>query len=230
MWRPLEDIGRLTSSDRARMVTHFAGISASIDERASSPHNEPPPPPEDLSLGVPASNDSEPPAPPSTRPGEVDPVRVLATAADLDSALGLALSTAVQAAQAQVGLLHQYRPDLGIVVTSFAHGPGAELLLGEKLATHDPTLAVARGGYTIIAEPYLGEPGRYMAGRIRRCAPKACGFAMVPLVLRGEIICLIEVGRSGRLFRAREIARVEDVVVALAERLVEAGWLPAGNE
>jgi hypothetical protein len=36
---------------------------------------------------------------------------------------------------------------------------------------------------------------------------------------------MIELGRSARLFRAREIARVEDVVEALAERIVVAGWL-----
>lgn len=229
MWRPLDDIGKLTSLDRARMVSRFAEISAGIDERASSPHNEPPPPPKELEAGVP-SGDVEPYSRPSVRPAVVDPVRVLASAADLEAALGLALSTSVQAAHASVGLLHRYRRDLGCTVTSFAHGTGTELLLGEKLAETDPSLAVARAGHTIIAEPHLGEAGRYIAGRLRRCTPKTCGFAMVPLVLFGELVAVVELGKCSRLFRARDIARVEDVLDALAERVVDAGWIEPPRE
>jgi hypothetical protein len=36
---------------------------------------------------------------------------------------------------------------------------------------------------------------------------------------------MIELGRAARPFRAREIARVEDVIDVLAERIVVAGWL-----
>jgi hypothetical protein len=124
-----------------------------------------------------------------------------------------------------VGLLHRVRNDLGCVVTSFAQGPGAEAMLGEKLHPQDPTLAAARGGHTVVAEPHFGEAGRYLAGRIGRCLPSPCGLAMVPLVLYGNLVAMIELGRAARLFRAREIARVEDVIEALAERIVVAGWL-----
>jgi hypothetical protein len=50
------------------------------------------------------------------------------------------------------------------------------------------------------------------------------GVAMVPLRLYGELVALFEVGRGGHPFRAREIARVEDVVEVLTERAVLMGW------
>ena len=50
---------------------------------------------------------------------------------------------------------------------------------------------------------------------------------MVPLYLYGRLRAMVEVGRDARPFRACEIARVEDVVEALAARIVVAGWLEA---
>ena len=41
----------------------------------------------------------------------------------------------------------------------------------------------------------------------------------------GLALRVMELGRGPRPFRACEIARVEDVVEALAERIVVAGWL-----
>jgi hypothetical protein len=221
MWRALEDVGALTKADRQQAVAHFADISAAIDSRASDPENQPPPPLSEVE----SKSDSKPASRPSLRPVAVDPVGVLASASNLDDALLLALSTSVTAASASVGLLHRARYDLGLVVTSFAHGPGAEAMLGERLHPDDPTLAAARGGHTVIAEPHFGESGRYLAGRIGRGLPNPCGLAMVPLVLYGKLLAMVEVGRNARLFRAYEIARVEDVVEALAERIVDAGWV-----
>jgi hypothetical protein len=41
----------------------------------------------------------------------------------------------------------------------------------------------------------------------------------------GVLVALVELGRRYRPFRAREIARVEDVVEVLTERIVVSGWL-----
>ena len=98
-------------------------------------------------------------------------------------------------------------------------------MLGKRLATDDPVLAAAEAGHTVIAEPRFGDAGRYMVGRMSRCVPNPRGLAMVPLVLHGGLVALIELGRRYRPFRAREVARVEDVVEALAERIVVMGWL-----
>jgi len=76
-----------------------------------------------------------------------------------------------------------------------------------------------------VGEPGLGSESRYILGRLMRCLPDVRGVAMVPLCLYGELVALLEVGRGGQPFRAREIARMEDVVEVLAERAVLMGWL-----
>ncbi len=221
VWRRMEELEGLSAAKRDEAVAHLAEVSASAEAKASSPHNAAPPPPSAEELETPA-NDSKPP---SLRPAAVDPVGVLASAEDLDQAMLLALSTAVTASSAHVGLIHFVRADLGATVTSFAHGPNAEQLLGERLAENDASLLAAQAGHTLLGELRLGEAGRYIAGRMARVVSGPRGVAMVPLTLHGGLVAMIELGRTSRPFRAREIARVEDVVDALAERLVVEGWL-----
>jgi hypothetical protein len=221
VWRKLEDLEAMSTSARQEQIELLANVSAAAEERASNPHHEAPPPPTTEDLEAPVSGAR----PLSVRPVAVDPVGVLASALELDQAYLLALSTAVTAASAHVGLLHQVRADLGATVCAFAHGPDAEILLGERLAANDPSLLAAEAGNTIVGEPRLGEAGRYIAGRLARCLPGPRGIAMVPLRHNGRLVAIIELGRAARPFRAREIARVEDVVDVLAERIVVAGWL-----
>lgn len=221
VWRRLEDIEALTAAKRQEQVALLANVSAAAEERASNPHNEPPPPPSHEDLEAPVSGAR----PLSMRPAAVDPVGVLSSALELEQAYLLALSTAVTAASAHVGLLHQVRLDLAATVCSYAHGPDAEVLLGERLAANDPSLLAAEAGNTIVGEPRLGEAGRYIAGRLARCLPGPRGIAMVPLRHNGRLVAMVELGRAARPFRAREIARVEDVMEALEERIVVAGWL-----
>lgn len=222
VWRRLEDIEALSASARQEQIQLLASASAAAEERASNPHHEPPPPPPSVEeLDAPVSGAR----PLSVRPVAIDPVGVLASAAELDQAYLLALSTAVTAASAHVGLLHQVRPDLEATVCAYAHGPDSEVLLGERLAANDPSLLAAEAGNTIVGEPRLGEAGRYIAGRLARCLPGPRGVAMVPLRHNGRLVAMVELGRAARPFRAREIARVEDVIDVLCERIVVAGWL-----
>jgi hypothetical protein len=224
VWRRLEDIETLNAGSRRRTIEALATISAGVATRARSIFSEPPPPPSGEELSSRTDN-----ALPSTRnsfrPVAVDPVGVLSNAHALSDGLLFAVATSVTAAAADVGLVHHVRTDLGGPVTVGGHGPETERLLGEKLNAEDPTLTAARSGHSVISEPQPGETARYIFGRITRCLPEARGVAMVPLVLYGELIALFEVGRRFRPFRAREIARMEDVVEALAERIVVMGWL-----
>jgi hypothetical protein len=48
---------------------------------------------------------------------------------------------------------------------------------------------------------------------------------MVPVVLYGDLVAIFELGRTARPFRAREVARAEDVLDALASRCVVMGWI-----
>jgi hypothetical protein len=227
VWRELSEIGGLSSADREETVRRLAGISSVAEARAADPRSTPPPP-----LEVPADSsrlrsDSHPPLS-SVRPASVDPVGVMAAARHLEDALLLSLSTAMAAAKSDAGLLHRARPELGAVVTSYVHGPGTEALLGARLAADDPSLAAAVSGRTILGEPQLGDAGRYIAGRFAPSLGAVRGVAMVPVVVFGELVALIELGRVQAPFRAREIARVEDVVEALSARIVVEGWISIG--
>jgi hypothetical protein len=223
VWRRLEDIETLTTAAREEAITKLRSLSVEAEERASSPYNAPPPPPSAKELESTSEREIGPIS--TIRPVPVDPVRVFGNARDLDDAFLLALSTAVTASSAHVGLLHRVRDDLAATVTAYAHGPGAELLLGERLSSDDPSLLAAQVGATIMGELRLGEAGRYIAGRVSRCIGAPRGVAMVPMRLHGRLVAMIEVGRQLSPFKAREVARVEDVIVALVERVVVMGWL-----
>src|SRR5690606_41302442 len=102
---------------------------------------------------------------------------------------------------------------------------GSGVWLVGRRPTGEPAVSAARSGDTLIEAHHVGEAGRHIAGRIGRCVPFVCGVAMVPLSLHGRLVAMLELGRQWRPFRAREIARVEDVIEALAERIVFMGWL-----
>lgn len=224
VWRKLDEMEALSAVHRNKTVAELATASAGVEQRARSAFSEPPPPPSGEELSSRPVN-LEPPPRKSFRPVSVDPVGVLAHARKLQDALLLTVSTAVAAASADVGLVHRVRGDLNAAVTVGGHGPGTELLLGERLSREDPTLGAARAGRTVLSEPLPGDVSRYIIGRIERCLPEPASVAMVPLLLYGELVALFEIGRQGRPLRAHEVARVEDVVEALAERTVVMGWL-----
>jgi hypothetical protein len=93
------------------------------------------------------------------------------------------------------------------------------------LLPDDPSLIAARAGRTVMGEPQLGDAGRYIAGRFSPCLGTARGVAMVPAIVFGDLVAIIEVGRASAPFRAREVARIEDVVEALTGRIVVQGWI-----
>ena len=224
VWRRLDEMDSLSAVHRRKTIEDLANASAGVEERARSVFSEPPPPPSGAELSSRPVN-LEPAQRKSFRPVSVDPVGVLSNAGELQEALLLTVSTAVAAASADVGLVHRVRGDLNAAVTVGGHGPRTELLLGERLSREDPTLDAARAGRTVVSEPIAGDVGRYIIGRISRCLPEPASVAMVPLLLYGELVAIFEVGRRGRPLRAHEVARIEDVVEALAERTVVMGWL-----
>jgi hypothetical protein len=224
VWRRLDELDSLSAVHRRKTIEDLASATAGLEERARSVFSEPPPPPSGAELSSRPVN-LEPAPRKSFRPVTVDPVGVLSNAGELQEALLLTVSTAVAAASADVGLVHRVRGDLNAAVCVGGHGPGTELLLGERLAREDPTLLAARSGRTVISEPVPGDVARYMIGRMERCLPEPASVAMVPLLLYGELVAIFEIGRRGRPLRAHEVARVEDVVEAMAERTVVMGWL-----
>lgn len=226
VWRRLEEIGALSSDGRQRTIEDLATLSGSLELRAKGPLSEPPPPPSnhELRASIPPSERGVVSTIRPSRRIAVDPVGVLEHASEFGQALLLALSTAAAAAGAEVGLVHRARSDLGAVVVVGGHGSTTEHLLGERIAENDPTLVAAHAGHTVVGEPDFGENSRFLLGRLGRCLGTARGVSMVPLLLYGELVAIFELARSERPFKAREVARVEDVVEALAARSVVMGW------
>jgi hypothetical protein len=228
VWRALTEIGNLSASDRDETVQRLATLSEGAEERAANPRSHPPPPLGPGS-GAPGRREESPPPPlSSVRPAAVDPVGVLAAAGDMENALLLTLTTSIAAAKADAGVLYRDRAELGAVVAAYAQGIDAEGLLGARLSEDDPSLVAARLGRTVLGEPVLGDAGRYIAGRFAPGLGAPLGVAMVPVNVGGTLVAAIEVARVHRPFRAREIARIEDVVEALTARIVVEGWVDFG--
>ncbi len=221
VWRRLDEVAHARGEARRRTMQTCTDMSSALDQRARSPNSVPPPPPSSAELNA-GTRESVPP-PASTRRA-VDPIGVLNQARTLADALLLTLSTAVAAARAEVGLYLRPHADLDALVVAGAHGAGAELLLGERLVASDPTFEAAQSGITVVAEPQPGEVGRHVLGRMGRCIQAPRGAAMVPLWHGGELLAVFEIGRPLRPFSAREVARVEEIVQALAEHIVVKGW------
>ncbi len=159
------------------------------------------------------------------RPAAVDPVGVLATAPDLKSALLLLLSTAVAAASAQRGLVYQVAQDERMATVVGVHGVPAEMLLALTIDREDPGFRAAQRGCVVMADVDGGPVGRTLACRFGLELQPTHGVALVPLHVHGQLIAILELAQLGRPFRAREVARAEDVMDVFAERCVVMGWL-----
>jgi hypothetical protein len=215
-WQPMDEVRTLSEAGRHERVGWLAEASVYADLGPTGSQSRPicrPPEP----VG------SRPPAHPSVRPAAIDPAGVMASVDDRDALLMLALSTATATATAQAGLLIGIGSRGPLVFCTL--GSGCERLLGKPLAPTDPSLVAAERGVVVVGEPETGHTTSVIASRLtgNRTTPR--GVAMVPLVVDGTLVVAVELARAWRSFRACEIARVEEVLEALAARAVVMGWL-----
>ena len=103
-------------------------------------------------------------------------------------------------------------------------GSGSELLLGETLSPSDAAAASVRSGRALIAEARDGAVARSVSARLERAAGQVSGVASLPIFLLGEPFAALELGKVFGGFRARDVARAEDVSEALVARVVIDGW------
>ncbi len=215
VWRRLKELEGLNISERNSLVKRLALASAGVQPQA--PQHE-----SGETLRVRTNYDSQPPS--TLRPPPIDPVGVLASATCLSDALMLCVTTAMTAASADVALLLQATPSGQLRVESTSGG-GSELLLGETLAPSDAASASVRAGRTLIAEARDGAAARSVSARLERAAGHVSSVASLPIFLLGEPFAALELGRVFGGFRARDIARAEDVTEALVARVVVDGWV-----
>jgi hypothetical protein len=129
-----------------------------------------------------------------------------------------ALKLAVTATQANVGIVHRPRmPHVGLV-TSWAHGPGMGLNLGEVVPWNDDARVVASRDDAMLGDPEYDVWARASARRLSSGLQRVHGVAVVS-VRFGPLRGLIELGRYDHQFRKSDLAVLEDVQSSVSLRL-----------
>jgi GAF domain-containing protein len=136
----------------------------------------------------------------------------LPTTSDVGELLSAALQVAALALDANAGLLHRYRAPLSLPVTSAVFGVPVERL-GDVLSESDPSYALALRGKGFCGSPRHGLVERLVAERLQHDAPLA-SVLMAPVVCQGRLLALLELGRTGHVFRADD---ADDLAVLTAE-------------
>ena len=145
------------------------------------------------------------------------PEDLVSKACDAGEALLLAMHAAVTATRATAALVHRQREPFVGLVTSCAHGPGAEEQLGQVVPRFDPVLAAARMGRGVLGRPTGGELQRCIARRFDAASLELEGVAMVPVFDGPRLLAMMEVVREDHPFRREDrgilqrIARVVSV-------------------
>lgn len=135
-----------------------------------------------------------------------------------DAVLTKALELAIVTTKASVGLVHQPRPPHVGLVTSWAHGPGMGVNLGDVVPWHDEARSVA-SERALVGHPdrdlWARASARRLSTRINR---RVTGVALVAVSF-GSAQGMIELGRYDHCFRQSDIAVLEDLSNSIVMRL-----------
>jgi hypothetical protein len=136
-----------------------------------------------------------------------------------DAVLTKALEMAIQVTRASVGVVHQPKPPHVGLVTSWVHGPGMGMNLGEVVPWHDDARVVAGEDHAILGHPDHDGWARASARRLStRVNQRVTGVALVSVNF-GSARGLIELGRYDHTFRQSDIAVLEDLSNSIVMRL-----------
>lgn len=136
-----------------------------------------------------------------------------------DSVLARALELAMKTTKANVGVLHQPKaPHVGLV-TSFAHGPGMGVNLGEVVPWHDEARIVAGADRAQLGDPERDPWARASARRLSTSINRrVSGVALVSISFAGAR-GMLELGRYDHQFRQNDVTVLEDLSRSLMLRL-----------
>jgi hypothetical protein len=98
-------------------------------------------------------------------------------------------------------------------------GPMPTVMLGQPLPENDLALHAAFRGQAIVGPPF-GRAQDALAIRFASSKNGVGAVAMVPLVLHGHLMAMLELGRPGHAFRRADLQRAERIAMrALRRRL-----------
>jgi hypothetical protein len=136
-----------------------------------------------------------------------------------DRLLSKALEMAVRSTKASVGIVHRPRPPHVGLVTSWAHGPGMGLNLGEVVPWHDDARVVTGDDRALLGEPELDDWARCSARRLSSSVHRRVSGVAVVSVKFGGSSGLLELGRYDHSFRQSDVAVLEDLSNTIVARL-----------
>ncbi len=143
------------------------------------------------------------------------------SASDLPEGMLILLASAVERCRAMGALVHRVQGDAASVACS--HGPRMFEMLGKPLSPGDAELSAAKQGRTILAEPVSGIAGHLLKKRLSRLGPQIESAFMVPVMERGRLFAMLEVGRIDA-YRGRDVATAEELVDELVSTMTRAQW------
>jgi hypothetical protein len=146
-----------------------------------------------------------------------DALRHLPVTADAGELLTSALGLAALVLDANAGLVHRYRDPAATPVTSAVFGVPVERL-GEVLASTDPSYLLALRGKSLCGSPAYGIAERLVAERLQHEAPLST-VAMAPVIANGRLVALLELGRTGHVFRADDGDDLTEFAAHVARRI-----------
>jgi hypothetical protein len=136
---------------------------------------------------------------------------------DVGELLTLALQLAALALDANAGLIHRYRSPVATPVTSAVFGVPVERL-GEVLPDTDPSYLLALRGKGLCGSPSHGLTERLVAERLQHDAPLQ-SVAMAPIIARGRLVGLLELGRTGHVFRVDDADDLGEFAAQVGRRV-----------
>ena len=136
---------------------------------------------------------------------------------DVGELLTWALELAVRTLDANAGLVHRYRSPLSQPVTSSVFGVPSERL-GEVLSVTDPSYLLALRGKSLCGEPRHGMTERLVADRLQHDGPLR-SVTMTPIIASGRLVALLELGRTGHVFRTDDVDDLAEFAAHIARRI-----------
>lgn len=136
-----------------------------------------------------------------------------------DAVLLRALELAIKATKANVGVLHQPKPPHIGLVTSYAHGPGMGVNLGEVVPWHDEARIVAGSERAQLGDPERDAWARASARRLSNSINRRVNGVALVSISFGEGRGLLELGRYDHPFRHNDVTVLEDLSRTLMLRL-----------
>jgi hypothetical protein len=129
------------------------------------------------------------------------------------------LAAGMAATGASVGLAHRMREPLGLPVTSLVEGADPGDALGQVVMGYDEALTIARQGRIVLARPGESPAARAIARRLSLHTVALSGVAMFPILARGGVFAMIELGRVDHPFRTGDARLLTRIAFAAAAQL-----------